>query len=106
MKAVGCVVLLFVLAAVLPLAVAQRNVLVLYGTSSIKDTHSQFFDQLKAASFNVDVKSVKDKDLKLKDFDTFLYDSLIIFAPKASSKYSTGSWLLNWIEHLNQWPTT
>uniref|UniRef100_A0A383W075 Dolichyl-diphosphooligosaccharide--protein glycosyltransferase 48 kDa subunit n=1 Tax=Tetradesmus obliquus TaxID=3088 RepID=A0A383W075_TETOB len=65
-------------------AAENKRVLALIGTSSIKDSHSQFFSSLKEAGFSVDIKSAKDKDLKLKDFDTFLYDSLIVFAPKAA----------------------
>lgn len=64
---------------------AQKRVLVLYGASSIKDTHGQFLKGLEAKGLSVDVKSVKDSSLKLKDFDTWLYDSLILFAPKATS---------------------
>lgn len=67
-------------------AAENKRVLALIGTSSIKDSHSQFFSSLKEAGFSVDIKSAKDKDLTLKDFDTFLYDSLIIFAPKAASE--------------------
>lgn len=87
MRAFGCIVLIALLAAAIPHASAQKNVLVLFSSSSIQDTHSQFFDELKAANFNLHFKSVKDGDLKLREYDTFLYDSLILFAPQASSKY-------------------
>lgn len=73
--------------------IAQKKILAIVGSSSIAASHSQFFDQLRAAAFDVDIKTVKDKDLKLKEYDTFLYDSLIIFAPKASSKCSIHGWL-------------
>eukprot|EP00878_Enallax_costatus_P006352 GHUV01006660.1.p1 GENE.GHUV01006660.1~~GHUV01006660.1.p1 ORF type:complete len:262 (+),score=62.04 GHUV01006660.1:98-883(+) len=85
MRAFGCFLCFALLAAAIPATLAQNNVLVLIGSSSVKDTHSQFFDDLRAASFNVDIKSVKDKSLKLKEYDTFLYDSLVLFAPKASN---------------------
>jgi oligosaccharyltransferase complex subunit beta len=66
-------------------AAENRRVLALIGSSSIKESHSQFFSSLQEAGFSVDIKTVKDKDLKLKNYDTFLYDSLIVFAPKATS---------------------
>eukprot|EP00882_Tetradesmus_deserticola_P030394 GHRQ01034117.1.p1 GENE.GHRQ01034117.1~~GHRQ01034117.1.p1 ORF type:complete len:258 (+),score=82.52 GHRQ01034117.1:40-774(+) len=65
-------------------AAENKRVLALIGTSAVQDSHSQFFSSLQEAGFSVDIKAAKDKDLKLKDYDTFLYDSLIIFAPKAS----------------------
>jgi oligosaccharyltransferase complex subunit beta len=92
MEASSRVPLLLVLlaAALLGSSVAKaaenRRVLALIGTSSVKDSHSQFFSSLQEAGFSVDIKTAKDKGLKLKEFDTFLYDSLIIFAPKASSE--------------------
>jgi oligosaccharyltransferase complex subunit beta len=66
-------------------AAENKRVLALIGTSSIQESHSQFFSSLQEAGFSVDIKTAKDKGLKLKDFDTFLYDSLIVFAPKATS---------------------
>ncbi|KAF6264698.1 dolichyl-diphosphooligosaccharide-protein glycosyltransferase [Scenedesmus sp. NREL 46B-D3] len=80
--------LLVLLAAVLSSNVAtaaeNNRILALIGTSSVQESHSQFFSSLQEAGFSVDIKTVKDKGLKLKNFDTFLYDSLIIFAPKAT----------------------
>ena len=67
-------------------AAAEKRVLVLYGQSSIKETHGQFLKGLEAKGLSVDVKSVKDSSLKLKDYDTWLYDALVLFAPKATSE--------------------
>lgn len=66
---------------------ADKKVLVLYGASNIKDTHSQFIKGLQDKGLKVDLKSVKDSDLKLKDYDTWLYDALVLFAPKAASRW-------------------
>jgi hypothetical protein len=74
------------LGAVALQAHAASNVLVLYGHSSVKDTHSQFFAGLKELGYTLDLQNVKSSDLKLKDYDNYLYDHLIIMAPKAPSK--------------------
>lgn len=76
---------LALLAAVCSIGHADQRVLALLGSSDVKSSHSQFFSSLEQAGFSVDIKSIKDKDLKLKEFDTFLYDSIILFAPKATS---------------------
>lgn len=93
MRAFGCFLCIALLAATIPPALAHKKVLVIVGSSSIKDTHSQFLDEFRAASVDVDIKSVKDTDLRLKDFDTFLYDSLVLLAPKASSECCAVRWL-------------
>lgn len=66
---------------------AEKKILVLYGQGSIKETHGQFFKGLEAKGHTVDIKSVKDSSLKLKDYDTWLYDALVLFAPKAASEW-------------------
>ncbi len=69
-------------------AAAGKKVLVLIGQSSVKESHGQFFKALEAKGHTVDIKSVKDSGLKLKDYDTWLYDALVLFAPKAASECS------------------
>lgn len=69
-------------------AAAEKKVLVLYGQSSIPETHGQFIKGLEAKGLKVDLKSVKDSGLKLRDHDTWLYDALVLFAPKAASEFS------------------
>lgn len=77
---------LALLAAVcLPAVHANKRVLVLLGTAKTKDTHSQFFKTLQDNGFSLDIKTTKD-DVKLREYDTWNYDSLILFAPKATSK--------------------
>ena len=70
---------------------AEKKVLVLYGASAIKNTHSQFIKGLEDKGLKVDVKSVKESGLKLKDYDTWLYDALVLFAPKAASRLAAES---------------
>lgn len=87
MRNTALVALLVLLSSSLCLSVsAQKKVLVLYGQSSIKETHGQFIKGLQSKGVTVDLKSVKDSGLKLKDYDTWLYDALVLFAPKATSE--------------------
>jgi len=72
-------------AAILPAVHAQKRVLALLGAAKTESTHSQFFRSLQDNGFSVDIKTIKD-DVKLREYDTWLYDSLILFAPKARSK--------------------
>jgi oligosaccharyltransferase complex subunit beta len=70
---------------------AQKKVLVLTGDDSIEQTHSTFLGDLKDSGFSLDIKSHKDSDLKLRDYDHWLYDSLLLLAPKATSKQTPSS---------------
>jgi hypothetical protein len=65
-------------------AVAQRRVLALVSGQDVKQTHSKFFRGLRGLGFDVDIKQASDKDIKLKEYDTYLYDHLILFSPKTS----------------------
>lgn len=65
---------------------AEKKVLVLYGQNSIKETHGQFIKGLQNKGVTVELKSVKDSGLKLRDYDTWLYDALVLFSPKATSE--------------------
>lgn len=70
----------------LPSALAQKRVLALVGSAKIEDSHSQFFQGLKDNGFSLDIKTIKDDNVRLRNFDSWLYDSLILFAPKATSE--------------------
>lgn len=70
--------------------VAQaRNTLVLAPSDAVESSHSKFIGMLKekAAGFGgtVDVKRTTDPDVKLKDWGTWLYDSLVLIDPAATS---------------------
>jgi oligosaccharyltransferase complex subunit beta len=86
---------LLLLSALCLSVAAEKKVLVLYGASSIKETHGQFLKGLESKGVKVDLKSVKDSSLKLKDYDTWLYDALVLFAPKASGEQLLGQPQIN-----------
>lgn len=83
-----------------PAQAAGKRVLFLLGDVAAKDKYSIFIGSLESLGFSVDVKAIKDSSLKLKEYDTWLYDHLAIFAPKADgaqcaviASRQTRSWL-------------
>ena len=57
--------------------------LVLAQTLSIKDSHSRFLRFLEASGREVDVREVSDDTLRLRDWDIWLYNEIIVLAPEA-----------------------
>ncbi len=53
---------------------------------------SKFFGALEKAGVAIDYKQAKDASIKLRDYDTWHYDHLAIFAPKAESAWGTWGW--------------
>ncbi|KIZ07826.1 oligosaccharyltransferase complex subunit beta [Monoraphidium neglectum] len=82
--AIAAVVLL--LAAAMPCALCSgKRVLALIGSEDIRSSHSQYFQGLRDAGLEVDVRGHKDSGLKLADYDTPRYDHLLLLAPRATS---------------------
>lgn len=69
-----------------PAAFRGKRVLALIGDSGIKSSHSKFFKALGDAGLEVDVRGHKDEALKLRDYDAWLYDHLVVFAPRAGGE--------------------
>ena len=59
------------------------RVLVLLASDAAKEKYSQFLEGLSGAGFDVDAKAYKDASLKLREYDSWFYDHLIILTPKA-----------------------
>ncbi len=74
---------LAVLAALCSYSLAAK-VLVLQDDPLIRSTHSRYFRELHSQGHSVTIKSVTDSNLKLRDWDDWLYDKLVIFAPRAT----------------------
>ena len=72
--------LLALLAGCLNCAFGEQPVLVLVEDLSISSTHSIFLQSLSDAGYALDVKTADDKSLRLKDWDAWSYEKLIIFA--------------------------
>lgn len=64
-----------------------KRVLALIGSDEIRSSHSKFFKGLQDAGLELDIRSHKDNDLQLRDYDEWKYDHLLVFAPKASSEF-------------------
>ncbi|KAI6180682.1 Dolichyl-diphosphooligosaccharide--protein glycosyltransferase 48 kDa subunit [Aphelenchoides besseyi] len=74
---------LFLLFVITQLTVAAQNrILLLVDNSNIEKTHSLFLKSLRDRNYQLTVKSADDSTLTLSKFGEFLYDHVIIFAPK------------------------
>lgn len=71
------------LACALVGSAAASKLLVLLQEQELKSECSKFFGALEKAGISIDYQPYKDGGLKLRDYDTWLYDHLAIFAPKA-----------------------
>eukprot|EP01110_Echinostelium_bisporum_P011911 TRINITY_DN6025_c0_g1_i1.p1 TRINITY_DN6025_c0_g1~~TRINITY_DN6025_c0_g1_i1.p1 ORF type:complete len:427 (-),score=152.90 TRINITY_DN6025_c0_g1_i1:14-1294(-) len=76
--AVFCVVLSFA-------ASEGKRTLVVVDDLSIKDTHSAFFKSLASRGYNLKFVTGETADIGLRKYGEFLYDNLILFAPKAEN---------------------
>lgn len=75
---------LLLLLGVLSSALAEK-VLILVQDQDITSTHSTFIDYVRTKNYEVDIH-VAGESVKLKDYDRWLYDHLILLAPRAKSK--------------------
>ncbi|KAI6233152.1 Dolichyl-diphosphooligosaccharide--protein glycosyltransferase 48 kDa subunit [Aphelenchoides fujianensis] len=69
------------LVVVLPLAAAQKRVLLLVDNANIEKTHSIFLKSLRDRGYQLTTKQADDSTLELQRFGEFLYDHVIVFAP-------------------------
>ncbi len=76
---------LALLAAICSISLAAK-VLVLQDDPLIRSTHSRYFRELHSQGHTVTIKSVTDSNLKLRDWDDWIYDKLVIFAPSAPGR--------------------
>lgn len=77
------VISVLALLASLSVAYAGKSVLVLLGNVNDAEKYSKFFGSLREHGFDINIKGVKDSSLKLHEYGTWLYDDLVLFAPKA-----------------------
>jgi oligosaccharyltransferase complex subunit beta len=64
-------------------AASTGRVLVVLQDVNAKGDYSIFLDSLKSLGFDLDIKSSKDSSIKLKSYDTYQYEHLVLFTPKA-----------------------
>lgn len=63
---------------------SAAKLLVIGDTLDVKVTHSHFLQSLSSRGHQVVVKSAGDKTLRLREWDEWLYDGIVLFAPSAS----------------------
>ncbi|XP_049848294.1 dolichyl-diphosphooligosaccharide--protein glycosyltransferase 48 kDa subunit-like [Schistocerca gregaria] len=63
-------------------SVIDERVLVVYEDDVI-DSHSEFFAQLREIGYVLSFSDVQADDIKLRYYEKYIYDQLIIFAPNA-----------------------
>jgi oligosaccharyltransferase complex subunit beta len=59
---------------------SQQKALVLLEDLALKSTHSLYFKAIADAGFDVTFRRVDDKSLRLREWDDWLYDKLVILA--------------------------
>ena len=67
------------------------SVLVLVDDPFIRHTHSLYFGDLASRGYSLTFRAAGDKKLQLRDWDQWMYDKIIIFAPTAA-----GAFLVLW----------
>ena len=78
---------IFVFALVSLAMASASKVLVLLESENQKTTHKNFLRLFGSkAGYEPEYRLVGDKNLKLKDWDQWLYDHLVILAPRAKGK--------------------
>lgn len=70
-------------------ALAQPRVLVLLEDLTLRNTHSAYFQALAQDGYSLDFKLAVAKGLRLREWDDWLYDKLIIFAPSVAGTPTT-----------------
>ena len=66
-----------------------QNVLVILDDPSIKHTHSTYLEDLATRGYDLTFRTVGDRKLQVRDWDDWLYDQLIVFAPSATGELLT-----------------
>lgn len=82
---------LIVLSLVLPCWLQGTHgakVLVLLEDAAIKNTHSSYFSTLASSGFDLTFRRVDDRSLRLREWDSWLYDKLILFAANVPGAFS------------------
>lgn len=78
-----CAAVLLITAVVSATDEVSVRTLLISNTLNITNTHSRFIKYLEASGRELDIREASDANLRLRDWDIWLYDELIIFAPQA-----------------------
>jgi len=85
MKSLSLILLFCCLISAVSAATSKGvRTLIVHDAATIKNTHKQFFSSLEAAGYKLTYASASSS-VKFIEYGEFLYDNLILFAPKANS---------------------
>jgi oligosaccharyltransferase complex subunit beta len=76
---------IFVFLLIVYVSSFSKKTLVILENNNIKNTHSQFFEQLKKRGYELEFSLSSNPKNKLLEFGEYIYDNLIIFAPNVKS---------------------
>lgn len=76
--------LLLLLSTVFTCQASSQKVLVLLDDSKIRSTHSLYFNDVISRGYEISFQTASNRKLQLKDWDEWLYDKIILFAPTAT----------------------
>ena len=74
-------IVLLLLSAFIPAHASNERVLVLVDDPFIRHTHSVYFGDLTSRGYSLTFRAAADKKLQLRDWDEWMFEKLIIFAP-------------------------
>ncbi|XP_047311761.1 dolichyl-diphosphooligosaccharide--protein glycosyltransferase 48 kDa subunit-like [Impatiens glandulifera] len=66
-----------------PESPTDRRILVLLDDFAVKSSHSLYFNSLRTRGYELDFKLADDPKIALQRYGQYLYDGLVLFAPKA-----------------------
>ena len=90
-------VFILLISAALTCQASTQKVLVLLDDPLIRSTHSLYFSDLTSRGYDIFFKSASDRKLQLKDWDEWLYEKLIIFAPSATGERTLHHGISRWL---------
>ncbi len=67
---------------------SQQKALVLLEDLALKSTHSLYFKAIQDDGFDLTFRRVDDKSLRLREWDQWLYDKLVIFAADVAGRFT------------------
>ena len=71
---------------IVPASAANEKVLVLLDSLEMQETHSKFLQNINPKLFDVTVDTMDTKSIKLREWDSYLFDKLVILGGATSKR--------------------
>lgn len=78
-----------------------RKVLALFETVAYSSSYSLYLERIKAQGYQIERRSASDPSLHLREWDTWKYDKLIIFASGIKGRACLSSHAASGVQSLN-----